>query len=155
MTVTIPIHIKNVHELRKSMGYKRKTEQNVTVTTRQYPITKVLRWRVTECINYFFFKVCVREVAGSDPILSVVSLRSLKEVPSDGQMIREENAYAMSGDAESRIRETGFFVNTSSEKAKYYRLVTDTSVDKVGQVTRLKQRVPVKRVVSQSSAADL
>ncbi len=48
MRVTIPIHIKNVHELRKSMGYKRKTEQNVTVMTRQYPITKVLRWRVTD-----------------------------------------------------------------------------------------------------------
>ncbi len=48
MRVTIPIHIKNVHELRKSMGYKRKTEQNVTVMTRQYPITKVLHWRVTD-----------------------------------------------------------------------------------------------------------
>ncbi len=50
---------------------------------------------------------------GSDPILSVVILRLLKEVLSGGQMRREENAYAMSRDAESRTRETDLFVNAS------------------------------------------
>ncbi len=48
MRVTIPIYIKNVDELRKSIGCKKKTEQNMMAMTRQYPITRVLRWRVTD-----------------------------------------------------------------------------------------------------------
>ncbi len=95
------------------MEYKRKTEQNVTVMTRQYPITKALRWSITDVKIISSLRSTSARKVGSDPMLSVVILRSLKEVLSGGQMIREENAYTMSGDAESRIRGTDLFDNAS------------------------------------------
>ncbi len=112
--VTIPIHITKAHELRKSMEYKRKTEQNVRVMTRQYPITKVLRWSVTRAS----MTSCWTPMSSEGSFrMSVVILKPLKEFLSGGQMWCEEEAYTIREDDESRARLTDLFVDTSWAKA--------------------------------------
>ncbi len=114
MRVTIPIHIRKVRKPRNSMKYKRKTKQNVTVMTRQYSITRVLRWSITSA--KMISRPKISRWSEELKRLTIVILKSLREVPSEGRMKTEEKLYARDRDNERMARETGLFVNVSSVK---------------------------------------